>query len=205
LTGLSEDEHITNVFTALKHPIRRKMLEVLSQEKAMSFSDLMRSVGLTDTGTFGFHLNVLRNLVEQNEEHKYRLSQLGKVAHQLSKFTEESEEVRIMAKDEKSEMEPLFQLSVEGTQDLEKLSLGYWSHIPPEDKEKRKKLLDFVVKKLEETEKADPKPICEIHFAQTPDKHLTDVSTTWFIKLSKTERREYIDLLVDKLKDEDKP
>jgi len=83
------------------------------------------------------------------------------------------------AKDEQGEMGPLFQLSVEGTPDLEKLSFGYWSHIPSEDKEKRKKLLNFVVNKLEEIEKTDPKPICEIHVAQTPDKHLTDVSTTW--------------------------
>ena len=196
---MSESEQISGIFAALKHPIRRRMLDKLSREEGMSFSDLMRSVELEDTGTFGFHLNVLRNLVEQNEEGKYRLSQLGKVAHQLSKFTKGSEEVRIMTKDEQGEMEPLFQVSVEGTMDLEKLSLGYWSNIPPEDKEKRKKLINFVVNKLEETEKANPKPICEIHFAQTPDKHLTDVSTTWFIKLSKTERKEYIDLLVDKL------
>jgi len=79
---LSEDEHITNIFSALKHPIRRKMLDKLGQEKAISFSDLMHSVELGDTGTFGFHINVLINLVEQNEEGKYRLSQLGKVAHQ---------------------------------------------------------------------------------------------------------------------------
>jgi len=35
--------------------------------------------------------------------------------------------------------------------------------------------------------------------------HLKNVSTTWFIKLSKTERKEYLDLIMEKLKhmDED--
>lgn len=48
--------------------------------------------------------------------------------------------------------------------------------------------------------KVEPKPICEIQVAQTPDKRLTNVGTTWLTELSKAEKKEYVDLLVEKLK-----
>jgi len=196
---MSEDEKISGIFAALKHPIRRRILDELSQEEGTSFSDLMHSVELEDTGTFGFHLNVLRNLVELDKGGKYRLSNLGKVAHQLSESVQNSKGVKDVVKEEQGEIKPLLQLNVEGTHDLDKLSFGYWSNISPEDKEKRKKLLDFVVNKLEEVEKANPKPILEIQVTQTPDKNLTNVNAAWLIGLSKDQKKEYIDLLVDKL------
>jgi len=130
---LSEDEQILSIFAALKHPIRRRMLDKLSQEGGASFSDLMRAVELGDTGTFGFHLNVLRNLVEIDRDGKYHLSNLGKVAHQLSESIQNSKGVKDVVKEVKGEIKPLLQLNVEGTQDLDELSFGYWSNISPED------------------------------------------------------------------------
>ena len=186
---------------ALKHPIRRQMLRDLNEEGTMSFSDLMRSVKLIDTGTFGFHLKVLGNLVKQDKEGKYRLSELGVVAHQLIAFIEESQEVKSVPSEiEKREVKPLFQLSVEGTHDLKKLSFGYWSNISPEDEEKQKILFDFIREKLNYAERAEPKPICEIQVSVTPDGGMTTVGTTWLTELSAEEKKKYIELLIDKLK-----
>jgi len=185
---------------ALKHPIRRQMLRELSKKGAVSFSDLMRLVKLVDTGTFGFHLKALEALIKQNGEGKYCLSELGKVAHQLIAFIEESEEVKsVVTEVENEAIKPLFQLSVEGTQDLKELRFGYWSNVAPKEKEKRKKVLDFIRNKLNEVERSEPKPVCEIQIGVTPEG-MTTIGKEWLTELSPAEKKKYIDLLIDKLK-----
>ena len=136
---------------SLKHPIRRQILRELGKEGAISFSDLMRPVKPVDTGTFGFHLKALGDLIKQNGEGKYCLSELGKVAHQLIALIGESKEVKsVITEVENEGITRLFKLSVEGTRDLKELGFSYWSSISSKEEEKRDKILDFIRNKLNE-------------------------------------------------------
>jgi DNA-binding transcriptional ArsR family regulator len=66
------------IFTYLKHPIRRRILCILS-EKAMSFSELQKEFGI-ESSHLSYHIAGLGNLVHRTDDGKYALSKLGKVA-----------------------------------------------------------------------------------------------------------------------------
>lgn len=71
----------------LKNPIRRKIVLFLSGRESVSYVDLMNSVEITNTGKFNYHLKVLDDLIEKDEDGKYGLSDKGLLAVQfLQKF-----------------------------------------------------------------------------------------------------------------------
>jgi glucan phosphoethanolaminetransferase (alkaline phosphatase superfamily) len=73
----------------LKHPMRRKILSVLYERKTMSYMDLMNFVGATNTGKFNYHLKILSDLIEKDQNGKYVLTEKGQMAAQLlQKFPE---------------------------------------------------------------------------------------------------------------------
>ncbi|ALL01437.1 hypothetical protein Pyrde_1391 [Pyrodictium delaneyi] len=78
-----ENGDIDAVLQALGHPLRRRIVEALAESGEMSYAELMRRVGIDDSGTFAFHLRRLRGLVEKDEKRGvYRLTQLGLRAYQ---------------------------------------------------------------------------------------------------------------------------
>jgi hypothetical protein len=71
----------------LKNPIRRKIVLFLSGKESLSYVDLMNAVEITNTGKFNYHLKVLGDLIEKDEDGKYGLSEKGLLAVQfLQKF-----------------------------------------------------------------------------------------------------------------------
>lgn len=71
----------------LKHPVRRKIILGLSEKDSISYIDLMNLVGAKSTGQFNYHLKILGDLIEKDENGKYRLSDRGQLAVQfLQKF-----------------------------------------------------------------------------------------------------------------------
>ncbi len=71
----------------LKHPIRRKIILALSERKSVSYVDLMNLVEVVNTGKFNYHLKILADLIEKDENGKYSLSEKGQLATQfLQKF-----------------------------------------------------------------------------------------------------------------------
>jgi hypothetical protein len=71
----------------LKNPIRRKIVLFLSGKESVSYVDLMNAVEITNTGKFNYHLKVLGDLIEKDENGKYGLSEKGQLAVQfLQKF-----------------------------------------------------------------------------------------------------------------------
>ena len=66
-------------------------------------------------------------------------------------------------------------------------------------KENVKKAIDFIQNKLNDLENSEPKPICEIQVGLTPEG-MTTIGKEWLTELSLSEKKEYIDLLIDKLK-----
>lgn len=79
----------------LKHPIRRKIILCLSEKRSISYVDLMNLVGVMNTGKFNYHLKILGDLIEKDENGKYGLSDKGQLAVQsLQKFAgKETEQV----------------------------------------------------------------------------------------------------------------
>src|ERR1700733_11678839 len=67
------------VFEALGHPTRIKILQTLS-ENPLPFSELKRAIGLESNGLLTFHLGKLSGLVRLNSEGAYALTDEGKEA-----------------------------------------------------------------------------------------------------------------------------
>lgn len=78
----------------LKHPIRRRIILALSEKKSISYVDLMNLVEVMNTGRFNYHLKILADLIEKDENGKYGLSDKGQLAVQfLQKFGEKEVEL----------------------------------------------------------------------------------------------------------------
>lgn len=73
----------------LKHPMRRRIVLTLHERKRMSYVDLMNLVEATNTGKFNYHLKVLGDLIEKDNDGRYGLTEKGQMAAQLlQKFPE---------------------------------------------------------------------------------------------------------------------
>ena len=73
----------------LKHSMRRRILLALYERKTMSYVDLMDLVQATNTGKFNYHLRILGDLIEKDQNGKYVLTEKGQMAAQLlQKFPE---------------------------------------------------------------------------------------------------------------------
>jgi DNA-binding transcriptional ArsR family regulator len=80
---LAETDEYTEIFTALKHPVRRQILLFLEEKGEASFTQVQSAVGIEDTGLMSYHLKELAPLVEQSERGKYRLSEVGQAGVEL--------------------------------------------------------------------------------------------------------------------------
>jgi len=82
-----EEDTYTAIFSALKHPIRRKILRMLGAEPA-TYTEMMGALGI-ETGLLNYHLESLSALLAKNEEGRYRLSDFGEAAMSLTRRVEE--------------------------------------------------------------------------------------------------------------------
>lgn len=82
-----EEDSYSIIFTSLKHPIRRKILRILSNEP-QTFSDLLKQFKI-ESSHLTYHIDGLGNLLYKNEEGKYTLSSLGEAAVSMMKNVEE--------------------------------------------------------------------------------------------------------------------
>ena len=85
--GEFEEETYSTVFTALKHPIRRKILRTL-YENPRSFTD-MQNMFNVNGAVLTYHLEAMKDLVSKTEEGKYKLSDMGEGAMALMERVEE--------------------------------------------------------------------------------------------------------------------
>jgi len=78
--SIPEDRN-SEVFASLKHPIRRRILRILSIEPR-SFSDMQKEFGI-ESSHLSYHLDSLGNLLYRGKDGKYSLSDLGKTTFSL--------------------------------------------------------------------------------------------------------------------------
>ena len=83
----SEEDSYSMIFASLKHPIRRKILRILSSGP-QAFSDLQKQFNI-ESSHLTYHIDDLRNLVYKTETGKYALSSLGKAAVSMMRNVEE--------------------------------------------------------------------------------------------------------------------
>lgn len=73
----------------LKHPIRRMIVLTLYERRNVPYVELMKLVGVTNTGKFNYHLKILGDLLEKNQNGEYGLNEKGLLAAQfIQKFPE---------------------------------------------------------------------------------------------------------------------
>jgi hypothetical protein len=75
----------------LKHPIRRKIVLALYTAKGLTYMDLINAAEVTNTGKFNYHLKLLADLIQKDDQGKYTLTEKGQLAAQfLQKFPEKN-------------------------------------------------------------------------------------------------------------------
>lgn len=82
----------------LKHPVRRKIILALFERENLSYVDLMNFVGVSNTGKFNYHLKILGDLIEKNQNGRYVLTEKGRMTVQLlQKFPEKQPQPTILS------------------------------------------------------------------------------------------------------------
>jgi DNA-binding transcriptional ArsR family regulator len=76
--SVSDEEPYSTIFASLNHPVRRKILRMLSQ-KPMSFSEILEALGVSSS-FLTYHVENLGELVSKTDGGKYRLSSFGEAA-----------------------------------------------------------------------------------------------------------------------------
>jgi len=89
------DIDFVSLHKILKDATRRKIVLHLSKRGQLTYMELMSLLEITNNGKFNYHLKVLGNLIEKEEDGKYRLTERGELASQLlQKFPEKTIEAK---------------------------------------------------------------------------------------------------------------
>lgn len=73
---------IFRIYKLLDQPIRKEIIELLGEQERVSFKEFTERLQI-NVGTLYYHFDVLRGLITQDEDRKYMLTDLGKMAYQL--------------------------------------------------------------------------------------------------------------------------
>src|SRR5512137_2613202 len=84
----NEEEIYSTMFSSLKHPVRRKILRMLS-DKPMTFMEMVNHLAIS-TSHLTYHLESLGELITKMEDGRYRLSSFGIATVTTMKGVEES-------------------------------------------------------------------------------------------------------------------
>ena len=87
MSNSGEEEAYSTIFASLKHPIRRKILRMLS-ERPQSFSEMQEAFEI-ESSHLTYHLESLGSLLHKSKNGKYALSVLGDAAVSMMYQVEE--------------------------------------------------------------------------------------------------------------------
>ncbi len=73
-----EEDTYSLIFSALKHPIRRKILNMLNEAPA-TYTQILNKLKI-ETGLLNYHLENLKGLITKNENDQYFISEFGEAA-----------------------------------------------------------------------------------------------------------------------------
>ena len=78
-----EPEEMDYILQVLSNRIRREVIRILARESPLSYSALMKRVGVDDSGTFGFHIRKMQRLIKKDDMGEYMLNELGRKAYEI--------------------------------------------------------------------------------------------------------------------------
>lgn len=84
--GIREDGELDKMIRSISHWARRRIILLLGTRGPMTYSELMREVGIEDSGTFAFHLRSLGGLVEKTSDGRYKLTDRGREVYRALKI-----------------------------------------------------------------------------------------------------------------------
>jgi DNA-binding transcriptional ArsR family regulator len=87
MTKDNDEETYSVIFAALKNPVRRRILRMLSGDE-LTYTQILTELNL-DTGHLNYYLDSLGELLAKTDDGKYRLSEFGKAALNLMDGVEE--------------------------------------------------------------------------------------------------------------------
>ncbi len=87
-----DEDSVTKVLSVISHPLRREILNMLSEKGECTFTDLLNETQV-DTGKLSFHLRTLSVFMEQTPAGKYKLSRTGESAVRVIRDVESWAEV----------------------------------------------------------------------------------------------------------------
>jgi DNA-binding transcriptional ArsR family regulator len=73
---------IFRIYKLLDHPIRREIIELLGERERVGFKEFTERLQI-NVGTLYYHFDILRGLITQDQDRKYVLTDLGKMAYQF--------------------------------------------------------------------------------------------------------------------------
>jgi len=76
------------IYSALGHPHRKKIIEIIGEKGRSGFKELHENLGIS-VGALYYHIDMLNQLITQDEQRKYILTERGKLALKLLKTEEE--------------------------------------------------------------------------------------------------------------------
>jgi DNA-binding transcriptional ArsR family regulator len=82
-----EDDTYSTIFTALKHPLRRRILRRLQASPA-TYTELLNELSI-ENGLLNYHLESVKELLTKQEDGKYTLNEFGRAGAQLLQRVEE--------------------------------------------------------------------------------------------------------------------
>lgn len=88
----AKEEIYSTMFSSLKHPVRRKILRILS-DKPLAFSEMLELLGISSSN-LTYHLESLGELVSKDDNGVYRLSTFGSASVSTMRIVEEAPEVQ---------------------------------------------------------------------------------------------------------------
>lgn len=86
--GDEKRSEVTEVYAALSHSLRKKIIEFIGEKGFAGFKDLKDTLNVS-IGTLYYHLDMLKGFVAQNQQRKYVLTDRGKLALRLVGSSEE--------------------------------------------------------------------------------------------------------------------
>ena len=86
---------LASLHKILKDPTRRKIVRYLSSKGQLTYMELMNLLEITNTGKFNYHLRILADLIQKEDDGRYSLTERGQLASQLlQKFPEKAIEAK---------------------------------------------------------------------------------------------------------------
>ncbi len=74
---------LASLHKVLKDKTRRRIILLLQEKGSHGYVDLMKALGIANTGKMNYHLKVLGDLLSKNEDGRYSLSEKGELASRL--------------------------------------------------------------------------------------------------------------------------